>query len=66
MTLAFTDYMECQPLRMLLQQKKIIIKSLKHKPNGKLYVTKKLRPPKQMVNKWFFLRYVLIQATSFN
>lgn len=54
MTLAFTDYMECQPLRMLLQQKKIIIKSLKHKPNGKLYVTKKLRPPKQMVNKWFF------------
>lgn len=54
MSLDFPAYMECQPLRMLLQQKKIVITSLKHRPGGKLYVTKKFRPPKQMVNKWFF------------
>lgn len=54
MTLSFPDYIECQPLRMLLQQKKTVILSLKHKPHGKLHVTKKFRPPKQMVNKWFF------------
>nr|UHK03694.1 MAG: ORF1 [Torque teno midi virus] len=54
MSMGFPDYMECQPLRMLLQQRKIIIKSLKHKPNGKLSIIKKFKPPKQMVNKWFF------------
>lgn len=54
MSLNFGDYLECQPSRMLLQQKKIILLSLEHKPNSKLHVTKKFRPPKQMVNKWFF------------
>nr|UHK04298.1 MAG: ORF1 [Torque teno midi virus] len=54
MSLNFADYTECQPLRMLLQQKKLVILSLKHKPNSKLHVTRKFRPPKQMVNKWFF------------
>nr|UHK06012.1 MAG: ORF1 [Torque teno midi virus] len=54
MSLNFGDYMETQPLRMLLQQKKIVILSLKHKSSGKLYVTRKFKPPKQMINKWFF------------
>nr|UHK06009.1 MAG: ORF1 [Torque teno midi virus] len=54
MSLGFPDYIECQPLRMLLQQRKILILSLRHKPNSKLHVTKRFRPPKQMVNKWFF------------
>nr|UHK04279.1 MAG: ORF1 [Torque teno midi virus] len=54
MSLNFGDYIECQPGRMLLQQKKIILLSLKHKPNSKLHVTRRFRPPKQMVNKWFF------------
>ena len=54
MSLNFNDYMETHPLRMLLHQKKITILSLKHKPSGKLYVTRKFKPPKQMVNKWFF------------
>nr|UHK04289.1 MAG: ORF1 [Torque teno midi virus] len=54
MSLNFNDYMECHPLRQLLKQRKIIIKSLQHKPGGRLFVTKKFKPPKQMVNKWFF------------
>lgn len=54
MKLNFTDYMETHPIRMLLQKNKITILSLKHKPSGKLYVTRKFKPPKQMVNKWFF------------
>nr|UHK04305.1 MAG: ORF1 [Torque teno midi virus] len=54
MSLSFPDYIECQPLRMLLQQRKIVVLSLKHKPNSKIHITKKFRPPKQMVNKWFF------------
>ena len=54
MSLNFVDYMETHPLRLLLQQKKFAILSLKHKPNGKLWVTKKFKPPRQMTNKWFF------------
>lgn len=54
MSLNFGDYIECQPGRMLLQQRKIILLSLKHKPNAKLHVTKRFKPPKQMTNKWFF------------
>nr|UHK06022.1 MAG: ORF1 [Torque teno midi virus] len=54
MSLNFADYIECQPSRMLLQHKKIILLSLKHKPNSKLHVTRKFKPPRQMVNKWFF------------
>nr|UHK06015.1 MAG: ORF1 [Torque teno midi virus] len=54
MSLNFGDYIECQPSRMLLQQRKIILLSLKHKPNAKLHVTKRFKPPKQMTNKWFF------------
>nr|UHK04259.1 MAG: ORF1 [Torque teno midi virus] len=54
MTLNFGDYMDCHPNNMLLQQRKIILLSLKHKPNSKLHVTRKFKPPKQMVNKWFF------------
>nr|UHK04229.1 MAG: ORF1 [Torque teno midi virus] len=54
MSLNFADYMQCQPLNMLLQQRKIVVPSLKHKPTSKLYITKKFKPPKQMVNKWFF------------
>lgn len=69
MTLSFPDYMQCQPLQMLLQKRKIIIRSLQHKPTGKAYVKKRFRPPKQMTNKWFFQNQfalkplILIKAT---
>nr|UHK06000.1 MAG: ORF1 [Torque teno midi virus] len=54
MSLNFNDYMETQPLRLLLKQKKIIIPSLKTRPQGKQYIKKKFKPPRQMINKWFF------------
>nr|UHK04228.1 MAG: ORF1 [Torque teno midi virus] len=54
MKLAFPDYMATQPLQMLLTKKHLVIPSLKYKPKGKPYVKKYFKPPKQMVNKWFF------------
>lgn len=54
MTMSFPDYMSTQPLQMLLTKRHIIIPSLKLKPKGKTYVKRKFKPPKQMVNKWFF------------
>nr|UHK05496.1 MAG: ORF1 [Torque teno midi virus] len=47
-------FMGCHPHQMLLEKHKRIIFSLASKPHGK-YVTKmKIRPPKQMISKWFF------------
>nr|UHK04283.1 MAG: ORF1 [Torque teno midi virus] len=54
MTLNFFDYMNTQPLQMLLQRKHIVVPSYKNKPKGKPYVRKFFKPPKQMTNKWFF------------
>nr|UHK04293.1 MAG: ORF1 [Torque teno midi virus] len=54
MSLTFSDYMETQPLRLLLQQKHFVIPSFKNKPGGRPYVKKRFKPPKQMTNKWFF------------
>lgn len=47
-------YQQVHPLKQLLQKKKIIIPSLRTQPFGKRYITKKIKPPKQMTNKWFF------------
>nr|UHK04072.1 MAG: ORF1 [Torque teno midi virus]UHK04076.1 MAG: ORF1 [Torque teno midi virus]UHK04078.1 MAG: ORF1 [Torque teno midi virus] len=54
MSLNLNDYFETHPYRMLLKKNIIIVPSLKYKPHGKPYVKKKILPPKQMVNKWFF------------
>ncbi len=54
MKLSFTDYMTAQPLQQLLTRKHIVVPSYRNKPRGKPYVKKHFRPPKQMVNKWFF------------
>lgn len=72
MTLNFQDYMNTQPLQMLLAQHKFVVPSLKYKPHGKPYVKKTFKPPKQMTNKWFFQDsfsekpLVLIQASVCN
>lgn len=47
-------YYECHPHSMLLKKHTITIPSMKTKPFGKRYVKKKIKPPKQMVNKWYF------------
>nr|UHK04302.1 MAG: ORF1 [Torque teno midi virus] len=54
MTLNFVDYMNTQPLQMLLTRKHIVIPSLKYKKYSKPYIKKRFKPPKQMTNKWFF------------
>lgn len=54
MSLNIYDYYNTHPHFMLLQQHKIIIHSLKNRPHGKPYKRKKIKPPKQLVNKWFF------------
>nr|UHK03720.1 MAG: ORF1 [Torque teno midi virus] len=54
LSLSFADIMNCHPYMILQSQHKIIIPSMKHNPKGKPYVKKKMKPPKQMTNKWFF------------
>nr|UHM26196.1 MAG: ORF1 [Torque teno midi virus] len=51
------DYFnEIHPVNMLLKKHKRFIPSLKRKPTGKLYTKIKIKPPKQMITKWFFQR----------
>lgn len=47
-------YPELQPQNMLLARRKKILLSRQTKPNGKLKLKIKLKPPKQMSTKWFF------------
>ncbi len=47
-------YQNTQPFKLLLQKHHILIPSLKHKPTGKRTVKVKIKPPRQMSNKWFF------------
>lgn len=48
--------MSTHPLLLLQQRKKIIIPSRITHPHGKNYIKKKIKPPRQQTNKWFFLR----------
>nr|UGV36005.1 MAG: ORF1 [TTV-like mini virus] len=49
--------MQTHPLRLLLEKNKIIVPSFKDAPHmKKTYIRKKIRPPKLLVNKWFFQR----------
>lgn len=65
-------YPSCHPHQMLQQRHKKIILSKQTKPTGKL--TKKLliKPPKQMITKWFFTSefaafpLLLLKATACN
>lgn len=47
-------YPDIQPQNMLLQPHHRIILSRQSKPNGKLRVRVKIKPPKQMTTRWFF------------
>nr|UHK04726.1 MAG: ORF1 [Torque teno midi virus] len=49
-------YPSCHPHQMLLQKHKKILLSLKSKPNGKYYKKLIIKPPKQMLSKWFFTK----------
>ncbi len=47
-------YMNFHPYMILQQKHKIIIPSLATQPKGKYAKKKTIRPPKQMLSKWFF------------
>nr|UHK07089.1 MAG: ORF1 [Torque teno midi virus] len=48
-------YPMTHPVALLLQKHKRIILSTKSKPNGKRKHSFKIKPPKQMLSKWFFM-----------
>nr|UHK04463.1 MAG: ORF1 [Torque teno midi virus] len=47
-------YTSIHPLNMLLSKHHRVILSRKSKPTGKQSVVVKIKPPKQMITKWFF------------
>nr|UHK05418.1 MAG: ORF1 [Torque teno midi virus] len=47
-------YYNTHPYMLLLKKHKKVVLSQQSKPNGKLFVKVKIRPPKQMTTKWFF------------
>nr|UHK04144.1 MAG: ORF1 [Torque teno midi virus] len=60
------------PHQMLLEKRHKVILSQKSKPNGKYWVKIKFKPPKQMINKWFFTQQfckyqlIFLKATAIN
>lgn len=65
-------YPDCQPQNILLRPHKRIVPSLLTKPWGKKYIKIKIKPPTQMITKWFFQAnfadygLVLLQAAAAN
>nr|UHK07491.1 MAG: ORF1 [Torque teno midi virus] len=65
-------YTYCHPQLMLLAKHKILLLSKFTKPTGRIKKTKKIRPPKQMITKWFFQEHfsteplLLVQASACN
>nr|UHM26692.1 MAG: ORF1 [Torque teno midi virus] len=47
-------YAGCHPQNLLLGKHKFLVLSKSTKPNGKIKKTKIIKPPKQMITKWFF------------
>lgn len=65
-------YTMCHPVNLMLSRHKIIIPSKFTNPRGKLKIKKFVKPPKQMLNKWFFQEHfckyplLMIQAAACN
>nr|UHK05054.1 MAG: ORF1 [Torque teno midi virus] len=49
-----TTYMLTHPSILLLRKHRVIIPSRKTKPNGRGYKKIFIKPPRQLINKWFF------------
>nr|UGV34768.1 MAG: ORF1 [TTV-like mini virus] len=48
------QHTNAQPNNMLMYPKHIFVPSLKTNPRGRKYVKKKIRPPEQFQNEWYF------------
>nr|UHK05807.1 MAG: ORF1 [Torque teno midi virus] len=61
-------YMNYHPYMLLQKKHKIIIPSIATQPKGKPYRKKTIKPPKQMISKWFFQQqfthYDLLQLSA--
>nr|UHK05913.1 MAG: ORF1 [Torque teno midi virus] len=53
-TISELTYAFCHPAQLLLQKHKFFVLSTATKPNGRLTKKKVIKPPKQMLTKWFF------------
>lgn len=49
-------YMSCQPSIMMMNHKSILIPSKQTQPKGKHYKKITVRPPGQLLNKWYFTK----------
>jgi len=58
-------YPSCHPHQMLLEKRKVILLSQASKPNGKYYKKIIIKPPKQMLSKWFFTKNFAPQTLFF-
>nr|UHK05267.1 MAG: ORF1 [Torque teno midi virus] len=71
-TIEKDTYTNIHPLNLLLRKRKRILLSQQSKPNGKLKIKIKIKPPKQMTTKWFFQEeftkhgLFLLQASACN
>uniref|UniRef100_A0AAU7STC3 Capsid protein n=1 Tax=Gammatorquevirus homidi8 TaxID=3048393 RepID=A0AAU7STC3_9VIRU len=63
-----TTYTDIHPVNMLLSKHHKVVLSRKTRPNAKQTVTVRIKPPKQMINKWFFqeefTKYDLLQLDA--
>nr|UHM26098.1 MAG: ORF1 [Torque teno midi virus] len=65
-------YMYCHPANLLLSKHKKILLSAASNPRGRLKLKMIIKPPKQMITKWFFSQHfssaglVLIKAAAMN
>nr|UHM26108.1 MAG: ORF1 [Torque teno midi virus] len=50
-------YMHCHPANLLLAKHKKILLSSQTNPRGRLKLRMRIRPPKQMITKWFFSKH---------
>nr|UGV36659.1 MAG: ORF1 [TTV-like mini virus] len=48
------QHTNAQPNNMLMYPKHIFVPSLKTNPRGKKYIKKRIRPPEQFLNEWYF------------
>ena len=49
-------YPSCHPQQMLLEKHKVVVFSQASKPHGKYKYKLKVKPPKQLITKWFFTK----------
>lgn len=63
-------YLSTHPAFMLLQKHRIVVPSLLTKPKGKRSIKVRIKPPKLMLNKWYFTKDICsmglfqLQATA--